>query len=91
VGEFINHIPPNGVRSRYMELKSAVQFSKEVEGRLYTFTMAANAPVGEAYDVLFDCLKKVIEISNKNVEKMARDEEEKAEEAAVQDAVQAAN
>ena len=56
-----------------MELKSAVQFSKDIEGRLYTFTMAANAPVGEAYDVLFDCLKKVVEISNKNVEKMARD------------------
>ncbi len=63
-----------------MELKSAVQFSKEVEGRLYTFTMAANAPVGEAYDVLFDCLRKVVEISNKNVEKMARDAVEKGEE-----------
>ncbi len=56
-----------------MELKSTVQFSKEIEGRLYTFTMAANAPVGEAYDVLFDCLKRIVEISNKNVEKMARE------------------
>ena len=37
-----------------MNLKSAARFSNEVEGRLYTFTMAANAPVGEAYDVLFD-------------------------------------
>ncbi len=64
-----------------MELKSAVQFSKEVEGRLYTFTMAANAPVGEAYDVLFDCLRKVVEISNKNVEKMAREAEENDEKA----------
>ncbi len=63
-----------------MELKSTVQFSKEVEGRLYTFTMAADAPVGEAYDVLFGCLKKIVEISNKNVEKMAREAVEKGEE-----------
>lgn len=59
-----------------MELKSAVRFSKEVEGRLYTFTMPANAPVGEAYDILFEGLRKIVEISNKNVEKMVRQSEE---------------
>jgi hypothetical protein len=45
-----------------VELKSAVRFSKEVEGRLYTFTMPANAPVGEAYDILFEGLRKIVEI-----------------------------
>jgi len=59
-----------------VELKSAVRFSKEVEGRLYTFTMPANAPVGEAYDILFEGLRKIVEISNKNVEKMVRQSEE---------------
>jgi len=59
-----------------VELKSAVRFSKEVEGRLYTFTMPSNAPVGEAYDILFEGLRKIVEISNKNVEKMVRQSEE---------------
>lgn len=70
-----------------MEFKSSVQFSKEVEGRLYTFTMPANAPLGEAYDVLFGGLRKIVDISNKNVENMARQaaaEEEAGSEPSVQ-------
>ena len=60
-----------------LDMHSVVQFKKEIDGRLYIFTMPSNAPVGEAYDVLFEGLSSVLQIANKNVEKMVRSAEEK--------------
>jgi hypothetical protein len=60
-----------------LDMHSTVQFKKEIDGRLYLFIMPANAPVGEAYDVLFEGLSSVLAIANKNVEKMVRTEAQK--------------
>lgn len=60
-----------------LDLHSTVQFRKEIDGRLYVFTMPANSPVGEAYDVLFEGLATILQIANKNVDKMVRAEEDK--------------
>lgn len=57
-----------------LDMHSVVQFKKEIDGRLYLFIMPSNAPVGEAYDVLFEGLASVLAIANKNVEKMVRSE-----------------
>jgi len=62
-----------------MEIRELVEFRKEKEGRSYQFIMPKMAPVGEAYDVLFDGLKKVMEISQKNVDSVERKEVEKEE------------
>ncbi len=62
-----------------MDLHSTVQFKKEIDGRLYIFVMPSNAPVGEAYDVLFECLNSVLQIANKNIDKMVRKSEEDIE------------
>jgi hypothetical protein len=53
-----------------MDLKSVVQFVGTREDRSYTFCMPVNAPVGEVYDVLFETLTQVVEISKKNLDKM---------------------
>ena len=58
-----------------LDMHSVVQFKKEIDGRLYIFTMPSNAPVGEAYDVFFEGLSSVLAIANKNVEKMVREQE----------------
>lgn len=62
-----------------MDLHEIVQFKKEINGRLYQFSMPKMAPVGEVYDAFFEGLKKVMEIAQKNVEKMVRPQEEQEE------------
>lgn len=49
------------------------------EERKYYFHMPLHAPIGEAYDALFECLNEILEQSKRAVEASKR-QEEKAEE-----------
>lgn len=54
--------------------------------RLYTFHMPLHAPIGEAYDVLFECIGEINKQAEKNLEhvKSKKEESEKKEETKVE-------
>jgi hypothetical protein len=59
-----------------LQTQTLVSFSVErAEGRKYSFIMPTNSPAGEVYDVLYECLNKVIQLSQENVKAMERKEE----------------
>lgn len=47
---------------------SFVQIKKEKNGTNYVFFVPQGAPLGEAYDVFFECLQDIVEMAKKNVE-----------------------
>lgn len=56
-------------------MKSLVSFEVVKEDRQYKFIMPAACPAGEAYDVLYEFLNKVVKISQENVKAMERSSE----------------
>lgn len=61
-----------------MDMLNAVHLKKEVNGRVYVFSMPSQAPIGEVYDVLVESLQDMVKLAQSNADRMAR--EEKKEE-----------
>lgn len=59
---------------------ATVDLAVEKNGGSYVFSMPVGAPFGEAYDVAFEVLSKIVELSKNAAEKMKRKEEEVKEE-----------
>ena len=57
-------------------MKSLVSFEVKREDRTYSFIMSAGAPAGEAYDVLLEYMKKVVQVTNDNMKAMERKSED---------------
>lgn len=65
--------------SMALTMKSLVSFEVKREDRVYSFIMSTGAPAGEVYDVLMECIKKVVQVSNENVQAMERKTENSKE------------
>lgn len=59
-----------------MDLKSVIHMELEKNGRSYCFSMPFGAPYGECYDVLFECVSKILELSKTAAEQAKRKEEQ---------------
>jgi len=57
-----------------MTQKAVVKLVKEVDEKVYSFEMPIGAPFGQSYDVLFEMLQEVIEMSKTAAEKAKREE-----------------
>lgn len=63
-----------------MDQKAVHVLTVDKGERQYSFTMPLHAPVGEAYDALFECLVEIKNHAEKLVETAERKEEDKKEE-----------
>ena len=63
-----------------METKSLVSFKMELNGRHYSFNMEAGAPLGEAYDMAFQVLQKIVDHAQEAAKKVERSEDNVIEE-----------
>ena len=64
-------------------MPATVDLIEEKNGKTYVFSMPVGAPFGEAYDVAFEMLSKIVELSKNAADKMKREEEVKEEAAEV--------
>lgn len=73
-----------------MEMKQFVHLEVEKEGKLFTFSMPFGVKLGMAYDAAFECLSKLVELSQDahkqaSPENWGKKSDASSEDAAVQE------
>lgn len=73
-----------------MEMKQYIHLEVEKEGKLFTFSMPVGVKLGMAYDAAFECLSKLIELSQDahnqaSPEKWGKKNDASSEDVAVQE------
>jgi len=63
-----------------MKQEGLVKLEAEKNERSYSFIMPLGAPYGEAYDILFEMMQEIVDLSKKAADKLKREEEVKTEE-----------
>jgi hypothetical protein len=52
-----------------MDMKATLTMTVKQNDNIYTFTMPAGSPIGEAYNAAFEVLQNVLELSKDAVER----------------------